>query len=239
MNGATSPIASAQPNIASVSGPGCGRSGTTSENVPRPVMSSRPRKISAPMPAESRPGTSTTPSIGPPSPAASSSRNAPSSGDPNSALTAAKLPAVAITMLACGGASRAARRTARTPSPLPIAISGASGPSTAPNDSVASAARNTPGSSIGGSGPPVWNPSAGEWPAGAGQVADRQRHEQPGERRAAAAATSRHGVEPERVRQVVEQQLLQLRDQLEEPVRDGGDRDADQRRQHEQLHIGA
>ena len=51
-----------------------------------------------------------------------------------------------------------------TPSPLPIAISGASGPSTAPNESVASAARKTPGSSIGGSGPPVWKPSAGEWP---------------------------------------------------------------------------
>ena len=127
-------------------------------------MASRPRKISDPTPAASSPGTSTTPSIGPPSPAASSSRNAPRSGDPNSVLTAAKLPAVAITAVACAGASRAARRTASAPSPLPIAISGASGPSTAPNESVASAARKTPGSSIGGSGPPTWNPSAGEWP---------------------------------------------------------------------------
>ena len=73
---------------------------------------------------------STTPSIGPPRPDASSSRNAPRSGEPSSELMAAKLPAAAITVVAVGGASRAARRTASTPRPLPIRISGASGPRT-------------------------------------------------------------------------------------------------------------
>ena len=120
--------------------------------------------MSVPMPAASRPGTSTRPSIGPPRPEASSSRNAPISGEPSSELIAAKLPAAAITAAALGGASAAASATASTPSPLPMRISGASGPSTAPKPSVASAASSTPGSSIGGSGPPALKPSAGEWP---------------------------------------------------------------------------
>ena len=60
---------------------------------------------------------------------------------------AAKLPADAMIVTAIGGASFFARRTARAPSPPPIAISGASGPSTAPRLSVVSAARTTPGRS--------------------------------------------------------------------------------------------
>ena len=56
--------------------------------------------MSEPTPAASRPGTSTTPSIAPPSPATSISRNAPTMGDPSSVLIAAKLPAAPITMLA-------------------------------------------------------------------------------------------------------------------------------------------
>ncbi len=43
-----------------------------------------------------------------------------------------------------------------------MAISGASGPSTAPRLSVAKAAMTMPGSSIGGTGPDDLNPSAGE-----------------------------------------------------------------------------
>ena len=116
------------------------------------------------MPAASSPGTSTTPSIGPPSPAASSRRKAPTIGDPSSELMAAKLPAAAITFVAWSGASCAARRTASAPRPLPSMISGASGPSTTPRASVASEARNTPGNSTGGRAPAALNPSAGEWP---------------------------------------------------------------------------
>ena len=52
-----------------------------------------------------------------------------------------------------------------TPSPPPMAIKGASGPSTTPRHKVANAASTMPGSSIGEGGPsPALNPSAGEWP---------------------------------------------------------------------------
>ena len=92
-------------------------------------------------------------------------RKAPSSGDPSSVLTAAKLPAEAMMVSAIGGASFFARCTVSAARPPPIAISGASGPSTAPRLSVASAARTTPGSSRPVAGPPpVWNPKAGECP---------------------------------------------------------------------------
>ncbi len=126
-----------------------------SERVPRPVRESRPMKMSAPRPAERSPGTSTTPSMGPPRPEASNSRNAPRRGDPSSELMAAKLPAPAITALAMSGASRAARRTASAPSPLPSRISGASGPRTTPKLSPAMAANTMPGSSRGGNTPPA------------------------------------------------------------------------------------
>ena len=79
-------------------------------------------------------------------------------------LTAAKLPAAPITTTAIWGASRLSRCTASTPSPLPIAISGASGPSTTPRLSVAKDASTMPGSSIGGTGPEDLKPSAGLCP---------------------------------------------------------------------------
>ncbi len=87
-----------------------GSPGIAKLNVPSPVIESSPRKISVPMPAASRPGTSTRPSIGPPRPEASSSRNAPISGEPSSELIAAKLPVAAITAAACR--RRVARRQA-------------------------------------------------------------------------------------------------------------------------------
>ena len=88
-------------------------------------------------------------------------RKAPTNGEPSRVLMAAKLPAAAMTVAAMGGASLAASLTARTPSPPPMAMSGASGPSTAPSDRVASAARTTPNNSIGWGAPPVLSPSAG------------------------------------------------------------------------------
>ena len=106
-------------------------------------------KRSEPTPAASRPGTSTSSSVAPPSPDASISRNAPSSGEPSSVLMEAKLPAAATMAVTRSGASRLTSRMAQTPRPAPSAISGASGPSTTPRLSVASAASTTPGSSAG------------------------------------------------------------------------------------------
>ena len=146
-------------------------------------------------------------------------------------------PAAAITVAAIGGASRAARRTASTPRPLPMAMSGASGPSTAPKLSVARAASMTPGSWTGGSAPAGLKPSAGECPPVPGS-------------RWIAAATSRpptreHRHRPPRgrrvvaelVREVAEERLLQLRDEPEEAVGDRRHRHADERREHEQLDV--
>ncbi len=116
------------------------------------------------MPAASSPGTSATLIMPPPRPAASISRNAPVSGDPSRVLIAAKLPAAPTATVACFGASLRTRRIAITPIPLPIAISGASGPSTTPSARVANEARITAGSSLGSVAPPALNPSAGLWP---------------------------------------------------------------------------
>ena len=157
-------MATAQTNSATVGVVNAGMSGTANENVPKPVQLSSPTKISDPTPAASRPGTSTTPMSGPPSPAASINKKAPTMGDPNSVLIAAKLPAAAMTVIACRGESFLIRCTANTPSPLPMAINGASGPSTAPKVSVANAASAMPGSSMGETGPPDSNPAEGSCP---------------------------------------------------------------------------
>ena len=85
------------------------------------------------------------------------------SGDPSSVLIAAKLPADAMIVTAIGGASFWSRCTTSAARPPPMAMSGASGPRTAPSASVVSDARMTAGSSRSTGGPPpVTNPKAGE-----------------------------------------------------------------------------
>jgi hypothetical protein len=77
-------------------------------------------------------------------PTVSMSRNAPLSGEPNRALMAAKLPVAATTASNRSGASRRASRTVAAASPPPIAISGASGRTTAPKPMLTTAARVMP-----------------------------------------------------------------------------------------------
>ncbi len=163
---AATPITIAQPNSAALGWPNCGRPGRARENVPWPVQESKPTKMSHPIPAASSPGTSTSPSMGPPRPDASISRKALLRGEPKSVLTAAKLPAAPITLMLCSGRSRlaAAVRTRATARPPPMAMSGASGPITAPRARPASAASATPGSSAREGGPCMAKPSAGECP---------------------------------------------------------------------------
>src|SRR3954452_18111189 len=122
------------------------------------------------MPEARRPGTRTRLSVGPPRPDASMRKKAPTIGEPIRALMAAKLPAAATTIVVLGGASLAETRTAQNARPPPRAMSGASGPRTTPDASVANAARTIPGSWIGVGGPaPALNPSAGEWPPAPGK----------------------------------------------------------------------
>ena len=122
------------------------------------------------MPEASRPGRATRLSVAPAIPAASMMRNAPSRGEPSRVLTAAKLPAEAMTVRAIGVASFLTSRTVSAASPDPMAISGASGPSTAPRLSVAREARTMPGRYLSTGGPPpTEKPRAGEWPPGPGR----------------------------------------------------------------------
>ena len=121
--------------------------------------------MSAPTPEASSPGTSTRPIIGPPSPDASISKNAPVIGDPSSVLMAAKLPAAPSTLTPWAGTGRRrAALVASTARPLPSAMSGISGPITAPKASDASAAQMTPGSSTGAGGGCTAKPGAGDAP---------------------------------------------------------------------------
>ena len=85
------PMTSAQPMVANVGGTPGGTDGSASEKVPRPVQLSKPTKTSAPMPEASKPGSATRLSAAPPIPATSMIRKAPSTGEPSSVLTAAKL----------------------------------------------------------------------------------------------------------------------------------------------------
>ena len=96
------------------------------------------------------------------------SMKAPTNGEPNRVETAAKLPAAPMTMTACWGASFLSVRMASTPRPAPMAMSGASGPSTTPRAKVMEAATKMPGSSMGSVDPKVGPGPACGPPARAG-----------------------------------------------------------------------
>ena len=147
-----------------------GRSNSGSASAPsakslslRPVNEPMPIETSDPMPAASRPGTSTIFSCAPPRPMASISSTAAITGEPKISATAENVPQAATSVATCGVASRRSRCTAYRPSAPPIAISGASGPRTRPSEIVASPARMTPGMSTGIVGS-VLRPCAGWCP---------------------------------------------------------------------------
>ena len=104
-----SPIAAAQAMVAIVGSTLGGTVVSASEKPPSPVNESSPTNISAPMPEASSPGSATRVNMAPPIPAASMIRKAPRIGEPSRVLTAAKLPADAITVRANGGVSFFAR----------------------------------------------------------------------------------------------------------------------------------
>ena len=227
---APSPKTTAQPNMATVGWAKGGRPGMDKEKVPNPVNEPRPTKMSVPMPAASRPGMRTRAIIGPPRPDASMRRKAPRMGDPNRVLMAAKPPAAAMTMEAVGGASRLANRTDSRPRPPPMAISGASGPRTAPRLKVARAARATPGSSTGGGGTARLEALSRHVTTGPRQVGEGQRDQQPGQDQEGQGPPHRRPRESHCLGQRFEQPPLEQADQLEEPEGDGGHRNPDDAR---------
>ena len=224
----------AQRNSDPVGDPTWGRGPTFKEKVPKPVRLSSPTKIRAPTPAESNPGTSTNSIIGPPRPAISIRRKAPTMGEPKSVAMAAKLPATPITTTAIGGASRLNRCIARTPRPLPIAISGASGPNTAPRLSVAKAAATMPKSSTGAHRPAGLETLRGLVAARSGQVTNGQSDEQPAQRQPRQRPPQRLAMEPDAGREIDEDLVLELGHGVQEEVGDRRHGDTDDGAQEEQ-----
>lgn len=128
-----------------------------------PVQSPKPVNTMAPIPLASSAGSMTANSCGPPTPATSISRIAPTSGLPKIAETAAAAPAAPSRVLPASVAGARARSRKSSASPPPSAISGASGPSDTPSGRQASAASTTPGSAAFVM-PPACRPPAGMWP---------------------------------------------------------------------------
>ena len=223
-NAPPAPATTAQAMVATVGSTAGGTEVRAREKLPRPVQLSSPTKTSAPMPEASSPGRATRLSVAPPIPAASMIRKAPSTGEPSSVLIAAKLPAEASTVTAIGGASFFARCTASAPSPPPMAMSGASGPRTAPRLSVVSAARATAGQLTGGRRATAGSePEGGRVAAVAGEVADRQPGEQAAQRQPGHRPPGGHRPGDDLVGQVLEHPLLDLADQGQEAVGDRRD----------------
>ena len=178
-------------------------------------------KTSEPIPAASSPGSSTSGSIGPPSPAASMISTAPITGEPKIDETAAKLPAAAISPSTCCGRvlpARAASRGCRAPS----RARSAAPPGRARARARASRSRRgaRPGSSIGSVGaPPVLSPSAGTCPPCPGSRSIANAVSEPGEREPGQRPPGGHRVVAEVVRQVLVDPDLDHVHELEEPPR--------------------
>ena len=200
--------------------------------------SSRPTKMSVPMPAARSPGTRTRPSSGPPRPAASISRKAPRMGDPNRVLMAAKLPAEAITMAAVGGASRLARLHRQEPEP---AADGDERRLRSEDHAEAQGGQrgeDHPGQlGRGGCPAPALNPSAGMWPAVPGRYVMVAADQHAGQGQQRQGPPHRRAGESELLGQRGEDPVLEQADQLEEPVGHGGHRDPDEGGQHQELDV--
>ena len=234
---AASPMASAQPNSPTVGGPRCGRCGMASENVPSPVAESSPMKISEPMPAASSPGTSTSSSVAPPSPDASISRNAPSSGEPSSVLMAAKLPAAATTAFVRSGASRLTSRIAQIAEPAAQRDQRCLRPEHHAQAQRGQCGQHHAGQlGLRGAGAAL-NPSAGDCPPVPGRYWMASGDQHPGQRPAAAPATTsaRHGSRARAAGR--EDPPLQLGHQREEEIGRRRDGRADDRGEDQQHHV--
>ena len=173
--------------------------------------------------------------VGPPNPAALMMMIAPTIGEPNSEEIAAKLAAAAISATTWSGASFLAERTANTARPVPIPISGASGPSTNPSPTDASAASTTPGSSIGCVGPPpAVTPFRGLMAPGTRQTDDREGNDHTRHREHGQWPPHRNLGESEIARELLVHPLLGVMNQLKEPPRSHRHDHADDRREYQQ-----
>ena len=192
-----------------------------------------PMNTSEPIPAAIRPGMRMRGNVAPPRPLASITSTAATMGEPKITEIAAKLPAAAKTSSSCGGASFFASFTANTARPPPIAMSGASGPSTSPSPRVAKAASATPGTMF-GSVLPTCRPCAGTCPPPPGSRTIAERDRQAGQHDDGDRPPRGHRVEAEPFGEVAEGGELDLVDRLEETPRHQRDEQADRRGEDEQ-----
>ena len=125
------------------------RCGMASTPIPRPVHWPRPVNNKAPTPLETRHGRTTSNVRLRSRPSSSRKITTATRGLPKMADIAAAAPAAATMATAPGSSPILVRLMARRASPPPIAINGASGPSTAPPTRLAAAASTTPGSVFG------------------------------------------------------------------------------------------
>lgn len=131
--------------------------------VCRPVQSPKPVNTMAPTPLESSAGSITANSCGPPTPATSISSTAATKGLPKIAEIAAAAPAAPSSAVLAGVAGTRTRSRKSRARPPPRAISGDSGPSTAPSGRPARAASATPGRAEAAT-PSACRPEAGMCP---------------------------------------------------------------------------
>ena len=138
-------------------------SGRASVPIGSPVQLPSPVNSTAPTPLETKHGTMATMTVPLAIATTSSSRITATSGLPKMVAIAAADPASAMSIRPCGSDPSFVRSAANSARPPPRAISGASGPITAPSDRPARAASVTPGRLRGSVSPPA-RPSAGTCP---------------------------------------------------------------------------
>ena len=215
------PMTRAQPNSAPVGCPIWGRPGMAREKVPWPVQESKPRKIREPMPAAKRPGTSTTPSMGPLSPDASMSKKAPLRGEPSRVLMAEKLPAAATTLRLCSGRSFFRVRTHPSGQPTAYGNKGRLGTDHRAESQAGQGCQHHPGQLDPGRWAVHGETVSRRMPTPPGKVADRQAYEDAGQANRWEWPPHRLSMEPERLWQIgrVEDRFLEVGHEVEEPIR--------------------
>lgn len=197
-----------------------------------PVQSPKPVNTMAPTPLASRAGSITANNWGPPTPATSISRTAATRGLPKIAEMAAAAPAApssAVLAVVAGARTRSRKSSARPP---PSAISGDSGPRTAPSGRLARAARTTPGSAEVDT-PAGMQPRGRNVAAAARQPQHDRNHEQTRREHRRQRPPPRRIRPSEIVRPLHPHQMFQLVQEYQEPERGQGDRDTDHGAEHE------
>ena len=211
-------------------------SGRASVPIGSPVQFPSPVNSTAPTPPETKQGTMATMTVPLAIATTSSSRITATSGLPKMVAIAAADPASAMSLRPCGSDPSFVRSAANSARPPPRAISGASGPITAPSDRPARAASVTPGRLRGSVSPPP-RPSAGTCPPWPGRYRMAAPTARPARRQHRQRQPGRRSGPAELVRQPLPDQLLQPLDPGQEAERDRRQRQGEHGRGDQQQDV--